>query len=120
MLRAILEQNHRLILSSEILAEVTRVLRYPRFQQLYGLSDAELLEHVQFLQSVSILVPLDLSYRAPIRDPADLIVLQTAEMGEADILCTGDDDFFDRRVQAYCAARGIEICSEATLAQRLL
>ena len=32
-----------LILSNEILAEVTRVLRYPRFQALYGLSEEALL-----------------------------------------------------------------------------
>ena len=120
LLRAILQHNHRLVLSNEILAEVTKVLRYPRFQHLYGLTDSELLEYVQFLQSVSELIPLDHSYWAPLRDPSDLIVLQTAEREEADILCTKDDDFFDRRVQAYCAARGIEVCDEGTLAQRIL
>jgi hypothetical protein len=31
---------------------------------------------------------------APIRDVNDIIVMQTAIIGEADILCTNDDDFF--------------------------
>jgi putative PIN family toxin of toxin-antitoxin system len=119
LLRTILERGNRLILSNEILAEVTKVLRYPRFQKLYGLTDADLLEYVQFLQSVSAIVPLESGYRAPLRDPYDLIVLQTAERGEADVLCTHDDDFFDQAVLTYCAVRGIEVCDEATLLDRL-
>jgi len=71
-------------MSNEMLAESTKVLRYPRFQTLYGLSDADLLDYTQFLQSISHLVALDPQYRAPLRDPNDLIVLQTAERGEAD------------------------------------
>jgi predicted nucleic acid-binding protein len=67
---------------------VTRVLRYPKFQELYGLTDSDLLDYMQFLQSVSQAVILDPHYRAPMRDPADLPVLQTAESGEADILCS--------------------------------
>jgi hypothetical protein len=34
-----------------MVAEVTRVLRYPHFQNLYGLSEADLLEYTQFLKS---------------------------------------------------------------------
>jgi hypothetical protein len=49
-----------------------------------------------------------------------LIVLQTAVKGEADILCTHDDDFFDHTILAYCAARGIEVCDEASLLNRLV
>ncbi len=32
---------------------------------------------------------------APIRDVNDVMVMQTAIIGEADILCTKDDDFFE-------------------------
>jgi uncharacterized protein len=120
LLRGILQQDHRLVLSSEILAEVTRVLRYPRFQRLYGLTEAELLEYVQFLQSISVLIPLDHSFWAPLRDPSDLAILQTAIQGEADILCTSDNDFFEPPVAAFCAARGLKICREETLAQQIL
>jgi hypothetical protein len=46
--------------------------------------------------------------------------LQTAERGEADILCTQDGDFFDSAVLAYCATRGIEVCTESALLARLV
>jgi putative PIN family toxin of toxin-antitoxin system len=119
LLLKILELGHRLILSNEILAETTRVLRYPRFRALYGLAEEDLLEYTQFLQSVSDLVVLTANYHAPMRDAADLIVLQTAERGEADILCTHDSDFYEAPTLAYCAVRGIEVCNEFTLLQRL-
>jgi len=91
LLEELLRADHELITSNELLAEVTKVLRYPRFQALYGLSEADLLDYTQLLQSVSQVVILDSSYRAPLRDPNDLIVLQTAERGEADILCTNEE-----------------------------
>ena len=120
LLDELLRQNHDLVLSNEILAEVTRVLRYPRFQSLYGLTDSDLFDYTQFLQSLSHIVILDPQYHAPLRDPHDLIVLQTAERGEADILCTHDGDFYDRKILSYCAERGIEVCDELTLLLRLM
>ena len=83
-------------------------------------SQADLLEYAQFLQSVSHLVILDPQFRAPLRDPTDLIVLQTAEKGEADILCTNDADFYDQKIFSYGMARGIEVCHESRLIERLL
>jgi putative PIN family toxin of toxin-antitoxin system len=115
----LLRAGHDLITSNELLAEVTKVLRYPRFQALYRLTEADLFEYAQFLQSVSHVVILDSQYRAPLRDPNDLIVLQTAERGEADILCTHDADFYDPTILSYCAARGIEVWDESTLLKRL-
>ena len=120
LLHDILEHGHRLVLSNEMIAEVTRVLRYPHFQNLYGLTDGDLLEYAQFLQNVSDIVVLDLHYRAPfMRDPNDIDVMQTAERGEADILCTHDGDFYDEAVLSFCATRGIEVCTEKTLMARL-
>jgi predicted nucleic acid-binding protein len=53
------------------------------------------------------------------RDSNDLIVLQTAERGEADILCTHDNDFYSQAILSYCTTRGIEVCDELTLLLRL-
>ena len=121
LLNEILEQGHRLVLSNEMISEVVRVLRYPEFQNLYGLTDGDLLEYAQFLQSVSDIVILDSYYRSPfLRDPNDTDVLQTAERGEADVLCTHDKDFYeDAAVLVFCAIRGIELCTERTLMTRL-
>jgi putative PIN family toxin of toxin-antitoxin system len=119
LLIELLAGRHYLLTSNEILAEVTKVLRYPRFRTLYGLTESDLLDYTQFMQSVSDVVVLDPQYRAPLRDPSDLIVLQTAERGEADILCTKDRDFYDQKVLSYCGARGIEVCDESALLRRL-
>ena len=119
LLEELLQCGHHLITSNELLVEVTKVLRYPRFQALYGLTEADLLDYTQFLQSVSQVVVLDPQYRAPLRDPNDLVVLQTAERGEADILCTQDSDFYDQTILPYCTARGIEVCDELALLLRL-
>ena len=55
------------------------------------------------------------------RDADDLHVLQTAERGAADVLCTNDKDFHDDpAVLGYCAARGIEVCYENDLLTRLV
>lgn len=115
----LLKGSHRLVLSNEIIVEVTKVLRYPDFQRLYGLSESDLLEYSQLLQSISDLVILDPRYRAPLRDPSDLVVLQTADRGMADVLCTNDGDFRDPAVVAFCGGRGIEICDEISLLTRL-
>lgn len=60
-------------------------------------------------------------YHAPLRDPDDLDVLQTAERGAADVLCSNDKDFHDDAILlGYCAARGIEVCHEDTLLARMV
>ena len=122
LLYALLESSHTLVLSNEIIAEVIKVLRYPHFRNLYGLTEADLLEYAQYLQSIADLVILDPQYLVPVlRDPTDMHVLQTAERGEADVLCTSDGDFCnDERVISYRLSRGIEICSEASLLSRLV
>ena len=115
-----LEGRHTLLLSNEIIVETTRVLRYPRLQRLYALTDDELYDYAQFLQDVSQIVVLGHSYFAPLRDPNDLDVMQTADRGDADVLCSNDGDFHDAAIIAFCAARGIDVCHEAALLARLV
>jgi putative PIN family toxin of toxin-antitoxin system len=120
LLHEILEGDHRLVLSNEIITEAVKVLRYP-LQDLYRLTDADLLDYTQFLQNVADIVILDPRYRAPLlRDPKDIHVLQTAELGEADVLCTHDSDFIeDEALLAFCATCGIEVCTERVLLMKL-
>ena len=120
VLNAVLEGHHPLLLSNELIAETTRVLRYPRLQKLYALTENELYDYAQFLQEVCQKVVLDQPYHAPLRDPNDLDVMQTAERGEADVLCSNDGDFHDASMIAFCAARGIDVCHEAALLARLV
>jgi len=111
----LLEGRHTLLLSNEIIVETTRVLRYPRLQKLYALTEDELYDYAQFLQEVCQRVVLDQPYHAPLRDPNDLNVMQTAERGDADVLCSNDGDFHEAGIIAFCSARGIAVCDEAAL-----
>ena len=119
MLTALLEGRHTLLLANEIVVETVKVLRYPRLRKLYALAEDELYEYAQFLQEVCQTVVLKHPYHAPLRDPNDLDVMQTAERGEADVLCSNDRDFHEAGIITFCAARGIEVCTEATLLRRL-
>jgi putative PIN family toxin of toxin-antitoxin system len=115
----LLERSHTLVLSNEIV-EVTKVLRYSKFQTLYGLTESDLLEYTQFLQDVADMVILDSRYLAPLRDASDIAILQTADRGGADILCTSDRDFYDSNVISFCGAKGIGVCDEVSLLARLI
>jgi putative PIN family toxin of toxin-antitoxin system len=120
LLDAVLEGRHTLLLSNEIIVETTRVLRYPRLQKLHALTDEELYAYAQFLHEVCQTVVLDHPYHAPLRDPNDLDVMQTAERGDADVLCSNDGDFHDAGIIMFCMSRGIEVCHEVTLLAHLI
>lgn len=121
LIAALIEGDHTLLLSDEIITETIKVLRYPRLQKRFGMTDEELYDYAQFLREVSQTVILTQSYHAPLRDADDLHVLQTAERGGADVLCTSDKDFHDDpAVLGYCAARGIAVFYEDDLLARLI
>jgi predicted nucleic acid-binding protein len=65
-------------MSNEILAETSRVLRYPRMRARHGMSESRIYDYVMFLQSVATMVRPDPTLVAPIRDPNDIVVLPTA------------------------------------------
>lgn len=88
-----------LLLSSEIIAETIRVLRYPRLQKRFALTDDELYDYAQFLRPGSQTAILSQPYHAPLRDPDDLDVLQTAERGV--VLCSNDGDFHEPVIVGY-------------------
>lgn len=119
LLVALLEGRHTLLLSNAIITETVKVLRYPRLQKLHALTDAQLYDYAQFLRDVSEMVSIGGAYHAPLRDANDLDVMQTAERGDADALCSNDGDFYEAGMIAFCAARGIEVCNENSLLARL-
>lgn len=120
LLRTVLAGGHTLLLSNAMIFETSQVLRYPRLQKLYGLGEAEVLDYCHFLQSTAELVLLREPYAVPsLRDAKDLDVMQTAERGGADVLCSSDGDFHEVGIVAYCGVRGIEVCRESDLLERL-
>lgn len=72
----------------------SRVLRYPRMKVRHGMSESRIYEYVLFLQSVATMVRPDPMLIVPIRDPNDIVVIQTPIVGGAEAICTADENFF--------------------------
>jgi len=119
LLLDIVASRHTLLLSSEILYELARVLRYPRMQALYGLPETRIYDYVGFLRDVSELVTLNPLLSIPIRDVNDVVVVQTALIGEADVICTTDEDFYDPRLTRFLTRVGISVMDDVTLIERM-
>lgn len=118
LLRAI-ESDHILLTSDAMLYELARVLRYPRMLAFHGLSEERIYDYVSFLREISEIVRLDPMLMTPIRDINDAIVMQTAVIGEAEILCTRDRDFFVPPAEPFLRRAGIDVLDDIALMQRL-
>ncbi len=119
VLQLLTQSPHQLITASILLTELDRVLKYPRVRLVHGLDDSGIQSHVQFMTASSIsLNPLT---PAPIqtRDPDDDLVIATAIAGQAEVICTRDQHFYDAAVQSACAAHGIRIINEIDLLKEL-
>ncbi len=102
-----------------MLYELARVLRYPRMLALHGLSEKRIYDYVGFLrEAAEIVVPNPLMV-TPIRDVNDTVVMQTAVIGEADILCTKDRDFFEHPAEGFLRKAGIAVLDDISLMRQL-
>ena len=121
LLLDLIARRHVILTSAEILIELARVLRYPRVQALFGVSEEQIYEYVQFLKSVCVIVPTSqgIGGNFPIRDAADAPVLQAAVTGEADVICTLDSDFYAAEIAAFCVVVGITVLDDISLIGRL-
>src|SRR5439155_18569633 len=79
----------------------------PRLHAFYYLPENLICDYVNFLRRSSEIITLDPLVMAPIRDVNDIIVMQTAIIGAADILCTKDDDFFEKPASEYLGKMGL-------------
>jgi putative PIN family toxin of toxin-antitoxin system len=119
LLTSLIESKHVLLLSNEMLHELARVLRYPRLQKFFGLTEDLVFDYVAFLGRSGEIVTLNPLLTAPIRDVSDVIVVQTAIIGEADVICTSDEDFFEKRIAQYLSHHGISVLDDIALMERL-
>jgi putative PIN family toxin of toxin-antitoxin system len=94
LLLATITAKHPLILSNEMSHELAKVLRYPRVMAIHGLPETQIYDFVEFLRETAEVIPHNPVFTAPIRDVNDIIVLETAVIGEADVICPTDQDFF--------------------------
>ena len=102
-----------------MLDELARVLRYPRLLAFYGLSEARVYHFIGFLREVAEIVTLSPLLTPPIRDVNDIVVLQTAILGEANILCTRDADFYTPPAAGFLDKAGIAVMDNISLLNRL-
>jgi putative PIN family toxin of toxin-antitoxin system len=108
-------RQHDLILSTEIVAEVSRVLRFSRMQRAHGYDERDVYDFAASLPQRAEIVVLDQLLRVQTRDSRDLDVLRTAIAGNADILCPVDRDFHELPASASLAEYGITVTTDVQL-----
>jgi predicted nucleic acid-binding protein len=59
LLIGIVESDHILLLSNEMLFELAKVLRYPRMLKLHGLSEERIYDYIRFLREAAEIVAPD-------------------------------------------------------------
>jgi putative PIN family toxin of toxin-antitoxin system len=80
-----------LVTSPGILADLRRVLRYPRLRKRHRWTDEEIELFVDSIALAAMLTPGDLEVDAVAEDPTDNKVLACAVEGQADYVVASDD-----------------------------
>ena len=116
LLRRAISDGNLLCKSNFMLAELDRVLRYPRVRKIHGLSDTEIEDFVRSIQQVALVVEVDASKSVRVtRDKNDDPVIETAVLAKANYLCSIDKDIGATEVLDHCKAVGVEVVSDTTL-----
>lgn len=119
LLLRLIESDHVLLISDAMLYELAKVLRYPRMLALHGLSEGRIYDYIGFLRRTTEVIRPNPLLVTPIRDINDTVVMQTAIIGEADVLCTRDQDFFEPPAEPFLRRAGIAVLDDIALMQRL-
>lgn len=120
LLRRTISDGNLLCTSNFMLAELDRVLRYPRVRKIHGLSDTEIEDFVRSIQQVAVVVEVDSSKSLRItRDKDDDPVIETALRTKADYLCSIDKDIGAKEVVDHCKAVGVEVVTDTALIEIL-
>ena len=115
-----LRSGHLLVSSVEMLADLSRVLAYERVRRIHQLDDRGIEEFVARIEEGSLVVALPQSIPAVVpADPDDDVVIATAVIGRAEVLCTRDGHLRAPEVRAYCSNRGIRVMTDVELLKEL-
>ena len=88
-------QQFILVTSEAIIAELERVLRYPRIRKRYTITDEDVACLVASLRADALVVPGDYEVSGVSADPDDDQFLACALEGQADCVVTGDPHLLD-------------------------
>lgn len=86
---------------------------------LHGLSESRIFDYVGFLREATEIIRPNPLLITPIRDVNDTVVMQTAIIGEANAICTRDQDFFEAPAEPFLRKAGIEVLDDIALMLRL-
>jgi putative PIN family toxin of toxin-antitoxin system len=114
LLEAWRRQRFTLVISEAILAEIERVLRYPRIRTRYSVTAHDAARLIESLRADALVVPGDIEVSRASDDPDDDKFLACALEGQADCVVTGDPHLLD--LGAY---QGIPIITPREFLERL-
>ncbi|MGA2032023.1 MAG: putative toxin-antitoxin system toxin component, PIN family [Thermoguttaceae bacterium] len=112
--------GHTLLVSSELLDELSGVLGRDWVRRVNRRSETDIAEFVGSIEAGGRLISLPKPVpRVVPGDPDDDLIVAVAVAGRADVICTLDHHFYENQVQDYCRARMIEIMDDVELLVRL-
>ena len=114
ILEAWRRQAYVLITSEAIIAEIVRVLHYPRIRDRYAVSEQDVVRLVESLRADALVIPGDYEVSGISPDPDDDKFLACALEAQADCIVTGDPDLLD--LGCY---QGIDILKSREFWERL-
>jgi predicted nucleic acid-binding protein len=83
------------------------------------LTSEDIAEHVQLLRARADIVFPFVHKPVVLADPNDDPAVYTAVVGQADVLCALDRDFYAADVISFCRERNIKIMNDVELLERL-
>ena len=106
-----LNQQFQVAVSAPLLDEIAEVLARPRIRNKYGLDADEIIEFVRLLADRAVTVVPTGQLRL-CRDPDDDLILETAQLGQAQYAVSRDDDIKrDQDLIAQMQANGVIVLS---------
>ncbi|MBS3908749.1 MAG: putative toxin-antitoxin system toxin component, PIN family [Actinobacteria bacterium] len=91
ILEAWRDREFILLASDEIIAEISKVLNYPKIKKTFSLTDEEIEKDLLLLGKYSQITPGELRLDIITEDPSDNIFLACAVEGKADFIISGDN-----------------------------
>lgn len=91
ILEAWRNREFTLLVSDEIIAEVSKVLNYPKIKKTFSLTDEEIEKDLLLLSKYSQITPGELKLDFITEDPSDNIFLACAVEGKANFIIYGDN-----------------------------
>jgi putative PIN family toxin of toxin-antitoxin system len=116
ILMRVLSDEHTLVISHSLFAEIRKVLHYPT---LHGLDDADIQRFLDYVIAGSEHVQISGYHIGPVVGlyPTDDMVLLTATTGQADVLGTNNHHFV--QPQRFAQTHGVRILRDTELIQEL-